>query len=387
LTDINKIRELRHKEAVEKWKENNHIGTVEAATGFGKSKVAIDIINTCLDKDNNILILAPTTAIIDMWKNEFIKWKVNTDLYNITYMCYQSAYKEIDTHYHLVIADEIHNSLSTEYYKFYAGNKYDMLVGLSATIPKDKKELLDTVAPVCYTYTLTEGIKDGFISPYETIIVLHQLDTQDKYITAGTKANPFLQTEFNKYLYLNKMVIKARYKGGEGFIKSTLLNRMRFMYTLKSKVEVTKKILEVCKDRKTIIFSNSSVILDDVTDNAIHYRKTDSNNDNIIDKFNDDSINVIASSKKIKEGANLNGADTVILMSYNSTDLDFIQRIGRALRYGEDKIARIFIIVTQQTVEEKWFEKMTKSNLKNVRYIPSSTILRATTEYVAGLLS
>ena len=58
-------------------------------------------------------------------------------------------------------------------------------------------------------------------------------------------------------------------------------------------------------------------------------------------------------------------------MSYYSTDKDFIQRIGR-LR-NNNKIGNIFIIVTKNTQEEKWFEKIFQ-NITNLNLIYCNNI-------------
>jgi len=62
----------------------------------------------------------------------------------------------------------------------------------------------------------------------------------------------------------------------------------------------------------------------------------------------------------LKQGANLKGADNVIMMSYYSSSIDMIQRIGR-LRKNGNKKGNVFIFVTVGTQEEKWFKKMTET--------------------------
>ena len=59
----------------------------------------------------------------------------------------------------------------------------------------------------------------------------------------------------------------------------------------------------------------------------------------------------------MKQGANLDKVDNCIIHSYFSTELDFIQRIGR-LRQNEDKEGNVFILVTRNTQEEVWLKIM-----------------------------
>lgn len=58
-------------------------------------------------------------------------------------------------------------------------------------------------------------------------------------------------------------------------------------------------------------------------------------------------------------------------MSYYSTDKDFIQRIGR-LR-NNNKVGNVFILLTKNTQEEKWFDKIFL-NINNLNIIYCNTV-------------
>ena len=79
-----------------------------------------------------------------------------------------------------------------------------------------------------------------------------------------------------------------------------------------------------------------------------------------------EEISLIGSFKKLKQGANLPNIDNCIIMSYYSTDKDFIQRVGR-LRQN-NKIGNIFIFLTHETQEVVWFSKMF-DNITNLSMI------------------
>jgi ERCC4-related helicase len=107
---------------------------------------------------------------------------------------------------------------------------------------------------------------------------------------------------------------------------------------------------------KTIVFGNSLSALESITPNVVSSNNTDKQNDVIRKNFDTGKTNIIASFKKLKQGANLVGLDNVIIHSYYSKSKDLIQRIGRLRQNGE--IGRVFIFVTFGTQESKWYDMM-----------------------------
>lgn len=142
--------------------------------------------------------------------------------------------------------------------------------------------------------------------------------------------------------------------------------RSNILYNLPSKIDIVKILLSKLKN-KTIIFSNSLDILLKITSNVISSRNTSEKNEEIRNSFDKGIINTIGSFKKLEQGANLNDLDNVIIMSYYSKSKSLIQRLGRLRNNG--KVGNVFIIVTKDTQEEKWFNKMfEKINNLNLIY-------------------
>lgn len=371
-------REIRHKEAFDKWYENNKKGLIQAATGFGKSKVAINILKEEVsnNKKLKVLLLSPTHSILENWKSEFEYWKFDYNKYKIDFQCYQSAYKFKDNHYNLVIADEIHNSLDNEYEAFFHNNTYDSILSLSAEVPKDKLFNLTKISPVVYNYSLNQGIEDGFIAPFDVYVILHTLDDKNKYIQSGSKKVTFFTTELKQYKYLTSQIFAARFAKNVFYERKLLGDRMRLVYNLESKDNSCKILIEELAKRGefTLVFTELSKSLDRLTENGIHSNKSEEENNKIKQQFIENSINTIGSCKMLKEGVTLSTVNNIILHSFNSKTLNFIQRIGRGLRYEENKKAKIFIYKTLNTVEEKWFENMIKSTNFNIKYLSTSSV-------------
>lgn len=373
---INKLKDKVQKEAVQSWIDNDKRGTFELSTGTGKTIAALHCLYK-MPRDKKIhLFLAETverekdllTDII--FFNKLFNVDVFKD-YNLRFKCYQTVYKLEGYDFGLVIADEIHSSLSPEYSKFYFQNKYDAIVGLSATIDRKtayeikgkivtKGQLIDTIAPVCYTYTITQAKNDGVGRILNIYVINQTLETEEKTVAAGSATKKFMQTEKSAYDYWDKEHKKSWFiedKEVKDFkIRMTSTKRSNLLFNLPSKVKTVNELLNNING-KTILFGNSLDSLLKVTSNVISSRYSDDQNKLIRDNFDRGKISIIGSFKKLRQGANLTGLDNCILMSYYSSEVHAIQQWGR-LRKNSDKIGSVFILLTIGTQEEVWFSKM-----------------------------
>jgi len=276
---------------------------------------------------------------------------------------------------------EIHDSLSPVYSQFYLNNKFNALIGLTATLNGSieyeiegkkvtKKDLLNQIAPVCFTYTVNQGQLEGTSRKLNIYIIKHKLDDKTRNIKAGNQYKSFLQTELSAYDYWDKQFKKLLFLEpveGEDVSKFEALKNLKIqvasnkrkdlLYKLPSKIEVVKKLLSVLKD-KTIVFGNSLDSLLKITPNTVSSRNTDDKNKLIRDNFDKDKINTIASFRKLQQGANLSNLDNVILHSYYSVEGKIVQMLGRA-RLNGDKEGNVFVIVTENTQEVKWWNNAT----------------------------
>jgi superfamily II DNA or RNA helicase len=163
--------------AVKAWVKAGKKGTLEVSTGVGKTFMALHCLQSMPKNEKLHLFLAETTSRLDDLIKDINKFNKIFDVdilndYNLQFQCYQTVYKWKNIDIGLVIADEIHNSLSKEYSNFYLNNNYDAIVGLSATVDRkteyiidgsivNKGMLLDSIAPVCFKYTLAQSKEDG----------------------------------------------------------------------------------------------------------------------------------------------------------------------------------------------------------------------------------
>lgn len=373
---LNELKDKIQQEALVKWLENDKKGTAELATGVGKTILALHALYTMDKSDLTHVFLAETTErkkdlLKDIKKyNQIFNRDVTND-YNLKFYCYQTVYKWKDKKLGLVIADEIHDSLSPKYSEFYFNNNYEALLGLSATVDRKTKyeengqiftkgELLDKIAPVVFKYTINDSQLAGVSRKLNIYVINHQLEEIEKTVKAGSLKKSFLQTEKASYDYWDKEYKRSWFIEDQELkalkIRITSHKRSNLLFNLPSKVNIIKQLINTING-KTIIFGNSLDALLKITPNVVSSKNDEKKNDFIRYNFDNDKIDIIASFKKLKQGANLDKIDNCIIHSYYGVEKDIIQRVGR-LRQNGDKVGNVFIILTTGTQEEVWFQKM-----------------------------
>lgn len=363
--------------------------TIEAITGLGKTFISFHLIR--LLKPKSVLFLAETTMREQNIEEDMIKYRelfgYNIRSYHkVEYLCYQSAYKKTGLYHDMVVADEIHDSLTPQYFKYYTNNRYNHLLGLSATIDKKtsyvdevgneftKLDMLNTIAPICATYSIKDGQKDNTARKLKIIIIDHELDNKVKnvavkYKDKNGKDQTFYQTEYQAYTYANTRYKQSLFSGNQFIIRYWANKRNNLLYGLESKTREIIKLLSMYNLKRTIVFGNNILELVKICP-TVSSKNIPTVNKLLLDSFNKGEIDTIGSFKMLKQGVNLKSLNNVIFHSYYSKEKDFIQRVGR-LRQS-DNVGVVFLFVTKNTQEETWLNKMLETldlecvRLKNI---------------------
>lgn len=324
--------------------------TVECITGLGKTFISLLAIKALNPK--TVLFLAETTLREAGIRDDIEKFKEihNYDIlanHVVTFACYQSAYKWNGKYYDFVAADEIHDSLSSQYFKYFENNTYTHLLGLSATIDKrtvfkdeneveyTKLELLNRIAPICFVYSIKQGQEDGTSRKLRISVIEQELDSRVKnipvtYKDKQGKQQTFYQCEKEYYDYCHKRFLQSMY-GDSDFLKRYWQNkRNSIIYNLPTKTQAVITLLTACDLQKTIVFGNSILELNKICPTVSSKNRKETNT-KLISDFNSGELNTIGSFKMLKQGINLNDLNNVIFHSYYSVEKDFIQRAGGSL--------------------------------------------------------
>lgn len=387
--DKNKNRDAIQKKAITEWITKGKKGTVQMATGLGKTFVALHALYT-MPKNTDVthVFLAEVNDRLQDLYEQISLYKIifKRDVlkdYKLNFICYQSAHKLFGQKYGLIIADEIHDSLTPTYSNFYYNNAYDAIIGLSANVNiktayilkdgsrKTKGDYLYEIAPIVFNYRMGDSISNNTSRNLNVHVIYNELDKLNKYIKAGSKNNVFLQTEYANYKYwdtrFNNCFLLPMGDKRDREFQITSNKRKHLLYNLQSKVQIVNILLNNLKS-KTVLFANSLTFLEKITKNVVSSNNSDARNAQIKYWLKNNIIRVIGSFKKLKQGANLSeDLDNCIIASYYSSDVDLEQRIGRLRDNGKE--GNVFIILTRYTQEEKWFQLMMKDIKKDLNII------------------
>lgn len=376
MKEIDKRKAIIQKEAIEAIQQpGNWIVTI--ATGGGKSKIAIDY---AIEEEKRqrkllkVLLVVPTEKLRDEnWHYEFMDWSNQEHYDRIERYCYKSVNKIKEQTFDIVILDELQNvtPLNAE---FFSNNHVKKIIGLSATPPKEaeKRMILNRLGlKIAYELKLDEAVKRGIVSPFRLTFVEFELNNTHKYIKAGNKKTSWMTTEKKQYEYLSEK-IKLAQNGNvrHESLKFMRLNRMRFIYNLKSKEQIAKYMLSkvIPLDERTLIFAGSIKMAEKLEPNTFHSKSDDI----AFQKFMKSEISRLSAVQALNEGMNIPNLDNALIVQVNSKERHLIQKIGRIVRYREGHMANIYIIYAKGTVDEKWVKVATEnidtSNVNTIKF-------------------
>lgn len=164
------IRQLR---CVVRWmKDYNARGTIEAATGFGKSTLGLIIkakmkTFTTMKYGGKVIIVVPTTPLKKQWESVMkdLGFYENIEVHVINTVALSDGfYRDTD----LLIIDEIHLMAANKFSRIFQRINYSWILGLTATLSRldGKEQILKRYAPICDSISQKEAIKQGWISDF-----------------------------------------------------------------------------------------------------------------------------------------------------------------------------------------------------------------------------
>ena len=242
----------------------------------------------------------------------------------------------------------------------------DKLLGLSASISKERLPILKTIAPVCYRLTTSEAVEKKLVSPYTIYNIPITLTREEE----------------SKYIQYSNVIGNYQGFGGEFtslpfHVKRSIRLRKDLLYGLSGKLDAVKIISDLFKDKTMIIFSESvkfaelvKLTLGDICKSYHSYNKKERENN--LHRFGDKRTKItrISAVKALNEGVNVPKCSVGLIASGNSVIKDFIQRNGRVIRYDENGSAIIINLFGENTKEADWIKTRGKGEkmvwLKNI---------------------
>lgn len=344
--------------------EKSNCLLLEAATGLGKTKISLDIVNHLVTtqykgQQISLLLLVAKNVHKKTWAAEIKKWgglKVDT----MTVECYESLKKHLHEKFTFVLMDEVHHVKSDTRLEALKSLKYDYMVGLSATIPKPLK--------MYFTYQyhaqivscdIVEAIENDIL-PEPTILLL-PLELDNTQATETWEINPKAKGKIYRGAYKDRWKLKAQKVHAivsctpkqklmeynqlilfeKNRVQRTRNEALRFLWlhhcgqrlewlaTMKNNIVL--QILRKLKKERTITFCKTIDQAEYLGSYCIHSKNKDA--DSIYEDFNNKKINHITAVNILNENANLVDCKYAVFANYSSSCVVGAQRIGRSLRH------------------------------------------------------
>ena len=383
-------RTERQQEAVRRWIANKGKGSIEAATGFGKTRMGLISIRAILKKypQFRVLVVVPTTALKNQWQVQLDEWgfTFNSEVYVIN-----TVIKHEWTCDFLVI-DEVHRVNSDDFSKIFGCVKYRLILGLTATFERldGKHSIMQKYCPIVDKITFLEASINGWVADYKEYVVLIDVDNIQEYKDLNkewTEHFEFFQFNFDLAMSMvkpnigwkNKLAYRdTMYQGDDENKKKEILqainyHSIRFMQTMQQrksfinnhpkKVEIARKIIEARSDKKIITFSNNVNMAEAIGIGEVYTGRVSKKRSNtMIEDFNMSENGVLNTCAKANEGLDVRGLSVAIILGTDSSETKARQRRGRTVRKEGDKIAEVFYIVIRNTTEEKWVKNNHKTD-------------------------
>lgn len=331
---------------------NCHNLLIELATGVGKTKIALDLINNKTIPDSQILIVVPRLVLITNWKDEFKKWGYERYLPNITFVTYVSFPKKAG-YWDMIIFDECHH-LSERCREALSSFNSNFNVLLSATVKKELKESFKLLFPNLTTYKVgaRKAIENDILpDPKVFLIPLHLDNTKATHeiVKNKSKGNPMYIPFSERWKYKSvrnrTIIIKCTqqqyYSDITNFIewcrnrihapmfKNMFLRRSgeRLKWLSDQKTSFIHTLLDYMHKERTITFCNSIAQTEQLGTNCVNSKNRDAKA--ILDKFNAGLCDHITACDMLNEGINLSSCRVGIYASLNSSDRIIKQKLGK----------------------------------------------------------
>lgn len=341
------------------------------ATGTGKTYTAFQIIWRLWKAGvkKRILFLADRNALIDQtYVNDFAPFKDKMTIirnrkidksYEVYLALYQGLTGDGDKNvftqfspgfFDLIVIDECHRGSAkadSEWREVLDYFNTATQIGLTAT-PKENKEVsnIDYFGDPIYTYSLKQGIDDGFLAPYRVIRVLLDKDMEGYRPLIGETdkfGEEIEDREYNIKDFDRELVLEKRTKMVAKVVSNYLKkHNSRFDKTIFFCVDTE----HADRMRQALVNENSDLVMQDD-----RYVMRITGDDDIgkkqLDNFRDVSGKypvLVTTSKLLTTGVDAQMVKNIVLDSNINSMTEFKQIIGRGTRVRED-LGKMFFTI------------------------------------------
>jgi superfamily II DNA or RNA helicase len=359
-------------EALGAWIANGYRGTVEVATGAGKTVFALACAELALREgvSDHLLIVAPTIPLVDQWVTALTEdlglEPTEIDVYSgrhrrsppggrVSVMVVNTARTASEAigrgRRVMLIVDECHRIASPANAKILETATTASL-GLSATPRRQydrrtEEIVLPALGDLIYEYGIGQATDDGVLTPYKLVNV----------------SVPLLPEEEREYRMLSKRIAVAMASPADetGPIERLLRRRARVAALARHRVPVAVRLVDAHPGERSLVFHEAIAAADAIATalrvrghrvGVYHTRLSDAHRADNLRLYRLGVYDVLVSCRALDEGVNIPETRVAVIASSTRSERQRIQRLGRTLRPAPGKMsATVYTLYAVETEE------------------------------------
>jgi superfamily II DNA or RNA helicase len=359
-------------EGLKAWWKAGGRGVVVLPTGTGKTHLA----NMAIERAGRpTLVITPTIDLMNQWYDELsLSFGVPVgllgggyyDIQPITVTTYDSAHLNMDrlgNRFGLIVFDECHHLPGPTFGLAATCAIAPFRLGLTATPERADNahtHLDQLIGPVVYRREITQ-LKGDYLAHYRVVKLHVQLSDEERlrYETARELYRRFVSemginmSEPNAW---GRFIILAHRspEGREAFLAYRLQRELAL--AAPAKLNLLAKLLERHNGDRVLIFTHDNATVYKIARQflvpVITHQTRAKERREILLRFNEGTLPIVATSKVLNEGVNVPEANIAIVLSGSGSVREHVQRLGRVLRKVGEKQALLYEVITRGTAEE-----------------------------------
>ncbi len=393
--------------ALQEWTKAGQRGVVEAATGTGKTVVALAAIE-CLHREHGnrlrVAIVVPTKVLAHQWRDQLerrlglprdaigehhsdarVEWRPEQPVLVAVINSARTSLPPVlegwrkRGHLAFLVVDECHRAGSEYNAQIFEGS-YDLSLGLSATPERGDWGHEEFVYPglgrPVYRYQLLDALDEGVLAPVRSVNLYVDFDADeherwqelsdhlgtafrnlmDRYPELGDVADDRLLGEVGK-------LAKGQDRLALSILK-LLADRRELLSSARARSACQRSVLSWLAEtgHRTLVFHETIAAAEAshqhlartlrVRAGLDHSQLHRQQREEAMEGFRSGRHQVLVAVRALDEGVDVPDASVAVIAGGSRSRRQRIQRFGRVLRHGEGKEALVITVLVRATPEE-----------------------------------
>jgi len=348
-------------EALEAWLDAGRRGVIELPTGAGKTYIALKAMERL---NVATLVVVPTLDLVDQWRRQLeacfhvevgVVGGGEAAVKPVTVATYDSAYlrgEHLGNRFLFLVFDEVHHLPAPSYRQIAEMYLAPHRLGLTATYEREDGahvELPRLLGGRVYRLGV-DALTGQDLTAEERAIYQRAYGLFTSYVK---RKNLRLRgpRDFQRFILST---------GSDPDARRALLARNQALdvaLNAEAKLQVLADLLTAYAEEKALIFTRHNRLVYRISRRflipAITHQTPKEERKAVLEAFRTGGFRVLVTSQVLDEGIDVPDASMAFIISGTGSSREYIQRLGRILRKQKGKTAKLFELVTRDTLESR----------------------------------